>query len=489
MSLRGRSFALDAEASARCAKKAKKEARHKPMEPAGGWPTDDKVLEELEQKAQNTFGVSLRDVRMIRNSSPGTWNNAKQKNCTAPMAKTCAAYVMTMCFSDEMVDTSIHCAWWWWPWAPIVSWWKRYGWGCWSGDEGFGKGKSGGVRPLLIALGFVGAVGAWVPGLALGETGRQALAMFLGCKKASLPAGLMVVPYYGSLISACFKALNLWLPLLRTTIVCTNRGSAVCTTLGYEEGATHCLLSGQVFLSKTCMENGITYDLDPSFLGHKKGAKLKYMLFFVHPALPLVNGRIVYWQIPHNEPTLGNDEATRRLWVKIQDASLLDYIKIASSKLNPQLATKAIVKTFKVNADIIKSGLDKKNADVRETCGYGCLGGLFELGQFAKALGLVEYDDGGNAVHIKPLEEDYFKRYGLPEADIVKLVTDLSASGVRRRAFTLRHRVVETASTSVIVQESSYAIDAALTVLSARTASNSKKKPPTAASREDDAFE
>ena len=255
MSLRGRSFALDAEASARRAKKAKREARHKPAEPAGGWPNDDEVLEELEQKAQGTFGVKLRDVVLFQseNSSPGTWTKAKRDNCTSEMVKTCAAYVMTMCFSDEMVDTSIHCAWWWWPWAPILSWWKRYGWGCWSGDKNFGKGHTGGVRPLLIALGFIGTVGAWVPDVVLGETGRQALAMFLGCKKALLPAGLMVVPYYGTLISANFKALNLWMPLLRTTVACTKRGEAVCKTLSFKKGAMHFLLSGLVFLSKTCM--------------------------------------------------------------------------------------------------------------------------------------------------------------------------------------------------------------------------------------------
>ena len=156
------------------------------------------------------------------------------------------------------------------------------------------------------------------------------------------------------------------------------------------------------------------------------------MLLFVHPALPLVDGRVVYWRCPHNESSLDNSEATRRLWVKIQDASLLDYIKIASSKLNPALATYAVVGTFKTNADIIKSGLVKKNGDKRETCGYGCQGGFFELGLFAKELGLVEYDGAGNAVNIKPLKNNYFKKWGLPEADIVKLVTDLSASGVRQ---------------------------------------------------------
>jgi len=156
------------------------------------------------------------------------------------------------------------------------------------------------------------------------------------------------------------------------------------------------------------------------------------MLFFVHPALPLVDGRIVYWRIPHNKPSLGNDAATRRLWIKIQDASLLEYITVASSKLNPALATYAVVGTFKTNADIIKTGLVKKYGDQRETCGYGCQGGFFELGQFAKELGLVEYDRAGTAVNIKPLKNNYFKKWGLPEADIVKLVTDLSASGVRK---------------------------------------------------------
>ena len=233
--------------------KKTKRARNKPLEPAGGWPNDTKVLAELDEKAQSTFGVRLRDVILGKNTSPGTYNNVKRERCTGPMARMCAAYVMVMCFGQEMVDTSLHCAWWWWPWAPILSWWKRYGWGCWSGDRGFGKGNTGGVRPLLIALGFVGAVGAWAPGLALGETGRQALAMFLGCKKALLPAGLMVVPYYGTLISANFKALNLWMPLLRTTVACTKRGEAVCKTLSFKKGAMHFLLSGLVFLSKTCM--------------------------------------------------------------------------------------------------------------------------------------------------------------------------------------------------------------------------------------------
>jgi len=233
--------------------KKTKRARHKPTEPAGGWPDDDKALAELDQQSWSVFGVRLCDVDLPGNSSPSTWNKLKREKCTAPMARMCAAYVMTMCFSDEMTETSIYCAWWWWPFAPILSWWKRYGWGVWSGDIGFGKGSSGGVRPLLIALGFVGAVGAWVPGLALGDTATRALAMFLGCKKALLPAGLMVVPYYGTLISANFKALNLWMPLLRTTVACTKRGEAVCKTLGFKKGAMHFLLSGLVFLSKTCM--------------------------------------------------------------------------------------------------------------------------------------------------------------------------------------------------------------------------------------------
>ena len=88
-----------------------KKQRHKPTEPAGGWPDDDKVLAELNEKSWSVFGVNLRDVRLFGNSSPGTWNNVKRDKCTAPMVKMCAAYVMVMCYGQEMVDTSIHCAW------------------------------------------------------------------------------------------------------------------------------------------------------------------------------------------------------------------------------------------------------------------------------------------------------------------------------------------------------------------------------------------
>ena len=105
MSLRGRSFALDAEASARNAKKAKKEARHKPLEPAGGWP-DDQDVTEYDEKAWSIFGVRLADVHLMGNSNPGTWTRKKRENCTSEMVKTCAAYVMVKCFGDEMVDTS-----------------------------------------------------------------------------------------------------------------------------------------------------------------------------------------------------------------------------------------------------------------------------------------------------------------------------------------------------------------------------------------------
>ena len=93
--------------------KKTKRARNKPMEPAGGWPDDDKVLEGLDQQSWSVFGVRLRDVQLLKNTSPGTFNHVKREKCTAPMVKMCAAYVMTMCFSDEMVDTSLHCAWWW----------------------------------------------------------------------------------------------------------------------------------------------------------------------------------------------------------------------------------------------------------------------------------------------------------------------------------------------------------------------------------------
>ena len=40
--------------------------------------------------------------------------------------------------------------------APLVSYWKRYGWGIWAGDQSISCTWTVGVRPLLIALGFVG---------------------------------------------------------------------------------------------------------------------------------------------------------------------------------------------------------------------------------------------------------------------------------------------------------------------------------------------
>ena len=56
------------------------------------------------------------------------------------------------------------------------------------------------------------------------------------------------------------------------------------------------------------MDDGIDNTHD-SWLGHGKKKKLKHRLLFVHPALPLVNNRIVYWSIPHDAPTLKDDEA------------------------------------------------------------------------------------------------------------------------------------------------------------------------------------
>ena len=143
------------------------------------------------------------------------------------MAKMCAAYVMVMCFGDEMVDTSIHCAWWWWPVGPIVSWWKRYGWGLWSGDVGFSSKQSGGVRPLMIALGYVGAVGAWVPGLALGPTATRALALFLGCRVELLAPLHRDGPLLRHAHLGLFQGAQSSVRSLRTSVVCTKRGRAV----------------------------------------------------------------------------------------------------------------------------------------------------------------------------------------------------------------------------------------------------------------------
>ena len=65
----------------------------------------------------------------------------------------------------------------------------------------------------------------------------------------------------------------------------------------------------------------------------------KHRLLFVHPALPLVDGRIVYWSIPHDSPTLKNDEAARRLFDRLKNATDLGFIKVASSKKNAWTAS------------------------------------------------------------------------------------------------------------------------------------------------------
>ena len=84
----------------------RRSASNKPVEPAGGWPDDKKVLGELEQKGLSIFGVSLRDVQFKQ----GTLAPARGTTRSATTARRrwlgmCAAYVMVMCFSQEMVDT------------------------------------------------------------------------------------------------------------------------------------------------------------------------------------------------------------------------------------------------------------------------------------------------------------------------------------------------------------------------------------------------
>ena len=48
-----------------------KRPKHKPMEPAGGWPDDLKQLDELNKRSWRDHAVHLRDVIMRENSSPG----------------------------------------------------------------------------------------------------------------------------------------------------------------------------------------------------------------------------------------------------------------------------------------------------------------------------------------------------------------------------------------------------------------------------------
>ena len=395
--------------------------RPKHTPPTKGRVDENEQLNGLKRQARDLYDVNLDDFQLPRNSAPGTDNRSKQKLCTPEMAKMMAFYVMMICFSYEMVETSLFCAWWWWPFLPLVSWWKRYGWGIWSGAMDFGHKHTGGCRPLMIALGWVGAVGSWAGDVYLGQVAKQSLAMFLGCTPEELPVGLKVVPYYGTLIAVCFHAFNLFFPVLYVNVACTNRGKKICKLLGYSPKATHVLLSGLVFLSKTCRDNGVEYELPREWLGHGKKKKLKYMLMFVHPSARLEDGRFIYWRIPHDKPKLNDSEATRRLWIRIIDASRRGHIKVGSSKMNPELVTMACCNAFTVNVDLIKSW---KVADfVRETCGYGCRGGMVELGLFAEHYDLVERKNR-KFIRIQSFKANYFKDQGLPEKDIVALVKD-----------------------------------------------------------------
>lgn len=265
----------------------------------------------LDKICRDEHGKGLNEFDLKKNTAPGTWSRSKQKLCTPEMAKMMAVYVMSICFSYEMVETSLFCAWWWWPFLPLVAWWKRYGWGIWSGAVHFSQTSTGGCRPLMIALGWVGAMTDWTADLYLGTVAKQSLAMILGCSIDLLPDGLKIVPCYGTLTAVCFHAYNLFFPVLYVTVACTKRGERICALLGYSEDATRDLLSGLVFLSKTARDNGVEYKLPQTWLGHRRGKKLAHVIMFCCPSARLVDGRLIYFRIAHDKPTLDDNEAMR----------------------------------------------------------------------------------------------------------------------------------------------------------------------------------
>ena len=167
-------------------------------------PSDEEAAEELRRQCRKEVGdhVVLDDVQLGANDRPGTWDRAKRGHVTKTMACLCAAYIMAIGFSYEMVETSFCCAWWWWQWlGAIVCYFKKYGWGLWTCAVSEGGGHTGGMRPLMRQLDFMGDWSDWVACTALSGTANQALALFLKCGLNELPDNLRMIPCYGPLLS------------------------------------------------------------------------------------------------------------------------------------------------------------------------------------------------------------------------------------------------------------------------------------------------
>ena len=397
-------------------KKQKPQRNPKPQVTPPRPPSDDEAAEAVRQQARVEFPdvKCLDDVRLEKNSKPGTWNSAKRGHVTKIMACLCAAYIMAMGFSYEMVDTSFCCAWWWWQWlGAIVCYFKKYGWGLWSCAVSEGGGNTGGMRPLMREIGFMGDWSDWIAGTAITGTAHQALALFLKCGLDEVPKGLHMIPCYGPLLSVTFIALNLWFPLFYLSIVCTKRGEYICENDGLSKLATDAILSGMVFLCETVVNNSVYFRCPASWLGHKDENQ-PYLLQLSFPAAPLFQNRLVALRIRHSEPRLRDGEALRGLITKLKAVERCFGIHLASSKTNQVLCAKAIENCFVVAADVVNNWDDDSG---RAKCGWPCRAGTWELRTLAAKLGLIVRVDG-KEVDIRSLPRDYFKDQGLPETKI-----------------------------------------------------------------------
>ena len=237
-----------------------------------------------------------------------------------------------------------------------MCYWKKYGWGLWSFAIDEGGNHTGGGRPVMRALGFMGDFEDWVAGRTLSGTALRCLALFLDCSLDALPSGLYMIPCYGPMLSATFMALNWYFPLLYITIVCTKRGEYVCKGADLGEEAMHTVLSGCFFLSHTVVNNSAYFLCPSAWLGHENDDQ-RYLITFVLPAAQLYKRRLVCWSIRHSEPTLRNTEASRRLVDKLKAAARLYNIPLAFNKTNHVLWVLSVVNCFRVNADVVANSV------------------------------------------------------------------------------------------------------------------------------------
>jgi hypothetical protein len=377
--------------------------------------SDEEAAEAVRQEARAEFpDVDLDDVDLKENDRPGTYTQVMRGHVTKTMACLCAAYMMAIGFSFEMVETSFCCAWWWWQWlGAIVCYFKKYGWGLWSGAVNESKGQTGGMRPLMREIGFMGDFSDWVACTAITGTAHQALALFLKCGLDEVPKGLQMIPCYGPLLSVTFIALNFYFPLFYLSIVCTKRGEYICAGHGLLKLATDAILSGMVFLSETVVNNSVYVRCPARWLGHKDENQ-PHLLQLSFPAAPLYRGRLVALRIRHSEPRLEDGKALRGLITKLKAVERCCGIPLASSKTNPVLCAHAIENCFVINEDVVENWDDDSG---RKTCGWPCRGGMWELRTLAAKLGLIVCVDG-KEVDIRSLPTDYFKDVGLPETNI-----------------------------------------------------------------------